>query len=162
MTRISKSRILAVFASCALALLLAACGGQAQSSSTTEASSTAGSQATTEASTSTTDDTAKADYQKPGDDYKLEQVVVLSRHNIRAPLSTNGSALAKATPHQWINWTADSSELTLRGGALETMMGQYFRQWFEEEGLASHNWRPEDGQVRFYANGKQRTIATAQ
>ena len=162
-SRISRYRVLALFASCALALLLAACGGQAQSASTSETSNASSPQATSASSdVVAADDTAPADYQKPGDDYRLEQVVVLSRHNIRAPLSTNGSALAKATPNQWIAWTAEPSELTLRGGALETMMGQYFRRWFEAEGLAPHNWHPAQGQVRFYANAKQRTIATAQ
>ena len=35
------------------------------------------------------------------EDYTLEEVVVLSRHSIRAPLSTQGSALDIATPHEW-------------------------------------------------------------
>ena len=38
------------------------------------------------------------------DKYQLKEVVVLSRHNIRSPLSTNGSALSKMTTHQWTNW----------------------------------------------------------
>lgn len=101
------------------------------------------------------------EFYDPKGDYKLQQVVVLSRHNIRAPLSTNGSALAKASSHQWIEWTASGSELTSRGGALETMNGEYFRKWLEHEGLAPENWRPENGAVRFYANAKQRTQATA-
>ena len=37
--------------------------------------------------------------------YKLKEVVILSRHNIRSPLSTNGSALSKMTPHEWTNWS---------------------------------------------------------
>ncbi|MCR5661355.1 MAG: hypothetical protein K6G50_04400, partial [bacterium] len=35
------------------------------------------------------------------DGYVLEQAVVLSRHNIRSPLSGSGSNLGKITPHQW-------------------------------------------------------------
>ncbi|MDO4808242.1 MAG: histidine-type phosphatase [Coriobacteriales bacterium] len=105
---------------------------------------------------------ATQEFYKPGDAYTLQQVVVLSRHNIRAPLSTTGSALDQATPHTWIDWTANASELTMRGGALETMMGQYMRKWLESEGLIPQNYQPEEGAVRFYANGKQRTIATAQ
>ena len=65
------------------------------------------------------------------DDYTLKKVVVLSRHNIRAPLSGEGSFLSTATPHTWFQWTADTSQLSLRGGILETMMGQYFRKWLE-------------------------------
>ena len=62
------------------------------------------------------------------DQYKLKEVVILSRHSIRSPLSTNGSTLSKMSTHQWTNWTSAPSELTLRGGVLETMMGQYFRK----------------------------------
>ena len=96
------------------------------------------------------------------DSYKLEEVVILSRHNIRAPLSTTGSALATATPHTWYKWSSNASQLSLRGGVLETIMGQYFRKWLEDEGLFEENYRPEGEEVRFYANAKQRTIATAQ
>lgn len=94
--------------------------------------------------------------------YQLEQVVVLSRHNIRSPLSGSGSALGTITPHEWFEWSSNPSELSLRGGVLETEMGQYFRKWLEAEGLFPENYRPEDGAVRIYANSKQRTIATAQ
>lgn len=95
------------------------------------------------------------------DDYTLDQVVVLSRHNIRSPLSGKGSVLGDATPHTWFEWTSGTSELSLRGGALETMMGQYFRKYLVSEGLFTENEVPAEGEVRFYANAKQRTIATA-
>ena len=49
------------------------------------------------------------------DGYQLEEVVVLSRHNIRAPLSTKGSLLDSATPHTWFEWSSNASELSLRG-----------------------------------------------
>jgi glucose-1-phosphatase len=106
--------------------------------------------------------TQDAGYQHPGEGYQLKQVVVLARHNIRAPLSTNGSALAQATTHEWIPWTADPSGLTLRGGVLETTLGQYVRQWLEAEELVTREWEPTEGQVRVYANSLQRTHATAQ
>lgn len=94
--------------------------------------------------------------------YTLKEVVILSRHNIRSPLSDNGSALGKLTPHRWTNWSAASSELTLRGGVLETMMGQFFRKWLVSEGLFTENYAPNADEVNFYANSMQRTIATAQ
>ena len=94
--------------------------------------------------------------------YTLEQAVVLSRHNIRSPLSGSGSALGSVTPHEWFAWSSNASELSLRGGVLETEMGQYFRKWLESEGLFPENYHPEEGAVRVYANSKQRTIATAQ
>lgn len=94
--------------------------------------------------------------------YTLKEVVILSRHNIRSPLSDNGSALGKLTPHRWTNWSAASSELTLRGGVLETMMGQFFRKWLVSEGLFTENYVPNADEVNFYSNSMQRTIATAQ
>ncbi len=102
-----------------------------------------------------------AAYQATPDGYTLDKVVVLSRHNIRSPLSGSGSVLGDITPHAWFQWTSKPSELSVRGGTLETVMGQYFRQWLEREGLFPENYRPEDGAVRIYANAMQRTIATA-
>ena len=94
--------------------------------------------------------------------YTLKQVVVLSRHNIRSPLSGRRSTLQRLTPHEWFHWSSAPSELSLRGGALETMMGQYFRKWLVSEGLMQENEIPAEGTMRFYANSLQRTIATAQ
>ena len=94
--------------------------------------------------------------------YTLKQVVVLSRHNIRSPLSGRHSTLQRITPHEWYHWSSAPSELSLRGGALETMMGQYFRKWLVSEGLMRENEIPAEGTMRFYANSLQRTIATAQ
>ena len=93
--------------------------------------------------------------------YKLQQAVVLSRHNIRSPLTENGSLASEIVPHEWVQWTSKAGELSLRGAMLETTMGQYFRLWLEKEGLFPENYIPEDGAVRFYANGLQRTQATA-
>ena len=94
--------------------------------------------------------------------YTLKEVVVLSRHNIRSPLSGKKSTLRRITPHEWFQWSSAPSELSLRGGVLETMMGQYFRKWLVSEGLMKENEMPEEGAMRFYANSMQRTIATAQ
>lgn len=95
-------------------------------------------------------------------DYKLKEMVVLSRHNVRAPLSTKGSDLYKITPHEWIEWSSGASELSLLGGNLETLTGQYFRKYLVDKGLMVENEIPDKNAVRFYANSMQRTIATAQ
>lgn len=95
------------------------------------------------------------------DDYTLEKVVVLSRHNIRSPLIGGDSVLGQITPHEWFEWTSPASQLSVRGGTLETGMGQYFRKWLEDEGLFPENYQPDKEDVRIYANSKQRTIATA-
>lgn len=94
--------------------------------------------------------------------YVLEEAVVLSRHNIRSPLSGKGSVLSRITPHEWFPWTSAPGELSRKGAVLETQMGIFFRQWLVSEGLIMENEVPADGQMRFYANSMQRTIATAQ
>ena len=94
--------------------------------------------------------------------YTLEQVLVFSRHNIRSPLKGNRDMMATVTPHEWFEWSSDSSELSVRGGDMEVHVGQFFRKWLEAEGLFPTNYHPEEGAVRIYANSKQRTIATAQ
>ncbi len=96
------------------------------------------------------------------DRYKLKEAVVLSRHNIRSPLSDSKSALGRMTPHEWNKWTAGKSELTLRGGVLETQMGQYFRKWAVDAGLFPENYSPTADDLNVIANSMQRCIATAQ
>ena len=93
--------------------------------------------------------------------YQLKEVVVMSRHNIRSPLTSGGAAYMRVTPHEWFKWTSPSSQLSLRGGVLETEMGQFFRKWVVGEGLLPDNYRPEGDEVLFYANSRQRTFATA-
>lgn len=78
-------------------------------------------------------------------DYQLEQVVVISRHNLRNSLKAGD----------------DRGLLTLRGGEMETLMGQYFEARLREQSLFPKNAQPSVGEVRFYANSYQRTIATA-
>jgi glucose-1-phosphatase len=93
--------------------------------------------------------------------YQLKQVVVMSRHNIRSPLTSGGAVHVRVTPHQWFQWTSPSSQLSLRGGVAETAMGQFFRKWVVDQGLLPDNYRPEGDEVLFYANSRQRTFATA-
>ena len=78
-------------------------------------------------------------------DYQLEQVVVVSRHNLRYSLKAGD----------------DRGLLTLRGGEMETLMGQYFEAQLRAQGLFPKNAQPSANEVRFYANSYQRTIATA-
>ena len=53
------------------------------------------------------------------DAYTLQEIVVLSRHNIRSPISGPESALGRITPHTWYPWSSAPSELSLRGGENE-------------------------------------------
>ena len=90
---------------------------------------------------------------------KLEKVTILSRHSVRAPLESYLSTLDEMTAdgHQWTRWSVPGSNLTLKGGALEALFGEYFRLWLDKEQFKLDNV----GQVYFGASSKQRTIATA-
>ena len=44
------------------------------------------------------------------DRYAREEMVILSRHNIRSPLSGPGSVLSRITPHEWFDWSSAPDE----------------------------------------------------
>lgn len=95
-------------------------------------------------------------------DYPLEKIVILSRHNLRAPLNKGkDSLLYKITPHTWAKRPEKSGELSSKGGELEVLMGQYFKKRLENENFIPENYMAKEREVRFYANSLQRTIATA-
>lgn len=96
------------------------------------------------------------------DGYQLEQVLVMSRHNLRAPLANNGSVLAQSTPKAWPQWDTPGGLLTTKGGVLEVYMGHYFNAWLKQAGILPQEGCPAADSVYVYANSLQRTVATAQ
>ncbi len=97
----------------------------------------------------------------PMDGDQLEQVVLLSRHNLRAPVVASG-ALANATPETWPRWEVAPGELTTKGGVLEVYMGRYIAQWLRQAQLLPLSGCPHEDDFHAYANSLQRTQATAQ
>jgi len=95
-------------------------------------------------------------------DYQLEQVLMMSRHNLRAPLADNGSVLAQATKKAWPKWDVPGGQLTTKGGVLEVYMGRYTREWLAQQGLVKDGECPSSEDIYAYANSLQRTVATAQ
>ena len=92
---------------------------------------------------------------------ELSQVVIVSRHNLRAPLETSVQNLRESTTNEWFAWTSAPGELSRKGAALETAMGGWFRDWLVEQGLFKREEILRPDQVRFFANNMQRTVATA-
>lgn len=92
--------------------------------------------------------------------YQLQQVLMMSRHNLRAPLANNGSVLEQSTPNKWPEWDVPGGQLTTKGGVLEVYMGHYMREWLAEQGMVKSGECPPPYTV--YANSLQRTVATAQ
>jgi hypothetical protein len=73
--------------------------------------------------------------QETPEGYQLEQVLIMSRHNLRAPLANNGSVLEQSTPKQWPEWEVPGGQLTTKGGVLEVYMGHYMREWLAQQGM---------------------------
>lgn len=94
--------------------------------------------------------------------YQLEQVLLMSRHNLRAPLANNGSVLEQSTAQSWPEWDVPGGQLTTKGGVLEVYMGHYLREWLAQQGLVKSGECPTPQSVYVYANSLQRTVATAQ
>ncbi|MCD4216016.1 bifunctional glucose-1-phosphatase/inositol phosphatase [Escherichia coli] len=94
--------------------------------------------------------------------YQLQQVLMMSRHNLRAPLANNGSVLEQSTPNKWPEWDVPGGQLTTKGGVLEVYMGHYMREWLAEQGMVKSEECPPPYTVYAYANSLQRTVATAQ
>ncbi|EFU6039720.1 bifunctional glucose-1-phosphatase/inositol phosphatase [Escherichia coli] len=94
--------------------------------------------------------------------YQLQQVLMMSRHNLRAPLANNGSVLEQSTPNKWPEWDVPGGQLTTKGGVLEVYMGHYMREWLAEQGMVKSGECQPPYTVYAYANSLQRTVATAQ
>ncbi|CAG9794546.1 unnamed protein product [Diatraea saccharalis] len=88
---------------------------------------------------------------------KLNKVFILSRHNLRTPLTDK---LQHVTPFLMPKWDTKSGFLTSKGFSLEEYMGEYFSDWLRKERLFT-DLCPSDDSVFLYSNVKQRTIETA-
>ncbi|XP_045457951.1 glucose-1-phosphatase-like [Melitaea cinxia] len=89
--------------------------------------------------------------------HELTQVIMLSRHNIRTPLTSN---LERFSPNVWPTWDQQAGYLTAKGTKLEEYMGEYLSKWLKKENLLNENC-PDDNSVYIYANGVQRTRNSA-
>lgn len=87
----------------------------------------------------------------------LEKVVILSRHGVRAAMSSP-ERLETATARPWPRFSVPPGHLTANGGTLSTLFGAYYRELYARQGLLAG---ADCGQVYYWANVTQRTIATA-
>jgi glucose-1-phosphatase len=94
--------------------------------------------------------------------YALDQMIILSRHNIRSPLVSKNSVLTRLTnpEYQWFLWEGQPSTLTPKGDRLEARMGTFFHEWIGKKGFI-RQYSPDNYAFRFYANAKQRCQLTA-
>ncbi len=114
---------------------------------------------------------------------KLEQLTIVSRHNVRAPLQKNIDSTKRNVDSLQkedilMRFSVPGSNLTQRGIALETIMGSYFRKWLREEGflkdykveIKKKNGKeypdtsdivPDVSMFYFAASPRERTVASA-
>jgi 4-phytase/acid phosphatase len=88
---------------------------------------------------------------------RLEKVVILSRHGVRAAMSSP-QQLEETSARPWPRFSVAPGRLTARGEALASLMGGYFRQRYVADGLLGDG---DCAAVYYWANVTQRTIATA-
>lgn len=88
----------------------------------------------------------------------LEKVVVVTRHGVRAAMSSP-ERLETATAKPWPRFAVPAGHLTANGAQLSTLMGAYYRDLYISQGLLKAD---DCGATSYWANVTQRTIATAQ
>ncbi|XP_022824007.1 uncharacterized protein LOC111354702 [Spodoptera litura] len=87
---------------------------------------------------------------------KLEQVVMLGRHNVRTPL-TEGLEMYSSKP--WPKWNSTAGVLTEKGLRFEGYIADYISQWLDSEDF--FEGCPQKDDVLIYANTKSRTLESA-
>ena len=99
-------------------------------------------------------------FQRSG--HELERVVLFGRHGLRSPLVDNASTLGQLTPYPFPVWEVPPGHLITKGGQLEVAFGHYLAGLLADAGLVEKGVCPSPQQLSLYANGYQRTLATAQ
>ncbi|WP_045729208.1 histidine-type phosphatase [Xanthomonas sp. GPE 39] len=97
----------------------------------------------------------------PAPKLQVEQVWMLFRHGVRAPLPGEAAA-ATLAPQPWPVWTTPPSLLSAHGRAAVKLSGDYTRQWLLRDAVLPAHGCPAQSTVSVYANTDQRTIASAQ
>ena len=90
---------------------------------------------------------------------RLERVVMLLRHGVRAPLDGEPSNLAR---QPWPVWSAPGGFLTAHGVEGMRLLGAYDRKLFVAQHLLPSHGCPQPQTVSIWANSVERTIASGQ
>jgi 4-phytase/acid phosphatase len=93
---------------------------------------------------------------------KLERVVVIERHGVRAP-TKSVDALSKYSIERWPDWPVAVGELTPHGADNVRLMGGWLRHVYAAKGLTPASGCPAPGAVYAWADGgDQRTRVSGQ
>lgn len=96
--------------------------------------------------------------QKP--EGQLLKYVAVSRHGVRSPTLDPGE-LNTWSRQPWPEWPCCKADLTDRGGRLVSLMGAYYRDYLDGEGVFVKDTCPSHESVYVYADVAERTRATA-
>lgn len=96
-----------------------------------------------------------------GGELRLERVMLVVRHGVRAPLDGEAAAAGYAGA-PWPRWDTPASLLTPHGREAVRLSGTWLRQWLLREGVLAAAGCPADGAVAVRANTDARTIDSGQ
>lgn len=105
--------------------------------------------------------TPKSAFAQSEPELKLESVVIVSRHGVRAPTKAT-QLMQDVTPDAWPTWPVKLGWLTPRGGELIAYLGHYQRQRLVADGLLAKEGCPQPGQVAIIADVDERTRKTGE
>jgi 4-phytase/acid phosphatase len=92
---------------------------------------------------------------------KLERVVLVQRHGVRPPTSSN-AVLAKYSAEAWPDWPVPPGELTPHGGATVELMGKSLHRTYRAAGLLPARGCPGAALTVWADGSDQRTRASGQ
>ncbi len=94
------------------------------------------------------------------DNTVLKQIIVFGRHGVRAPTATPAQ-YAQVSPRPYPNFGVSTGYLTVHGQQAEVLLGAYFRNYLQTEGLLTGNATADLDATYFRANSIQRSNVTA-
>lgn len=99
--------------------------------------------------------------EEPASGYQVEKVVILSRHGVRAPTKMT-QTMRDVTPNSWPEWPVKLGYITPRGEHLISLMGGFYREKFQQQGILSQENCPTPNSVYVWADVDQRTLKTGE
>lgn len=101
------------------------------------------------------------DVAAPPTGLRIERVVMLSRHGLRAPIEGE-AAVARWLPQPMATFSTPPSQITPQGAAALRLMADYQRGRLIDAGLLPARGCPRAAEVWLHANTSPRTIASAE
>lgn len=104
---------------------------------------------------------AQATSSPEADGYRLDKVVIVSRHGVRAPTKMP-ALIREVTPDTWPVWPVALGHITERGEALVMQLGAYYRAALHQQGLLAEQGCPAADWAYAWTDVDQRTRKTGE